>query len=451
MIKINCTTQDSLPLDALTEFQGELKKRDDSDYEKISRSIKKHGFLFPFFTWKHGKKNYVIDGHGRLGALQRMVAMGEKIPPLPVVYVNCKNEAEAKEALLKLNSQYGHMTADSVREFLGDLQIDFTDLALPDGTLDLSLNVEEETKGDDNVIEPELEKPAISKPGEIYELGPHRLLCGDSTNADDIAKLMGSEKADLIVTDPPYNVALGVDETPEEMKRRKRRTDGKIVQNDKFDSDAAFGEFLTTAFKNMFRALKNGGAFYIWLADSSRLTFEKSLNESGGHLRQILVWVKNTFAMGRQDYQWRHEPCIYGWKEGHGHYWDGRRDLSTVFDETRSDWKKMSKDELIAELKRYDQEVKTTIIYEDKPSRSEDHPTMKPVRLITRLIQNSSKEEDIVLDPFGGSGTTLIAAAKLNRTARLCEIDPAYCDVIRKRWTTWAQENGKEIGSGGLK
>ena len=200
----------------------------------------------------------------------------------------------------------------------------------------------------------------------------------------------------------------------------------------------------------MLAALKQGGVFYIWLADYNRLTFESALNASGGLMKQTILWVKNNFVLGRQDYQWRHEPCLYGWKEGAGHYWEGRRDLSTVFDETRGDWKKMSKEQLIAELKRFDSEVKTSVIYEDKPARSEAHPTMKPVRLFERLIMNSSKAEDIVLDPFGGSGTTIIAAAKTNRIARVMELDPHYCDVIRKRWTAWAKENGKEVGSGGL-
>jgi len=163
-----------------------------------------------------------------------------------------------------------------------------------------------------------------------------------------------------------------------------------------------------------------------------------------------LIWVKNSLVLGRQDYQWRHEPCLYGWKAGAGHYWEGRRDISTVFDETRGDWPKMSKEQLLAELKRYDQEVKTTIIYEDKPKKSDEHPTMKPVRLFERLMLNSSKAEDIVLDPFGGSGTTIITAAKTGRYARVCELDPHYCDVIRRRWTTWAKENGVEPGPGAL-
>ncbi len=436
-IKIKCESKDYLPFEKLVEFQGGLKQRDEADYEKIIRSIKKHGFMFPFFTWAHKGKYYLIDGHGRYGALQRLVASGEQIPPLPVVYVQCKDEAEAKEILLKLNSQYGHMTADSVREFLGDLKIDFEDLALPDGTLDLSLTPTEETTGDDEAPEVEYEAEPDSKPGMVYELGPHRLLVGDSTKAVDIAKLMAGEKADLIVTDPPYNVDY-------------EGSDGKKIKNDHME-DQSFLNFLVDAFTAMFRVLKNGGVYYIWHADSEGYNFRSAVKKAGGLVRQCIIWVKNSLVLGRQDYQWRHEPCLYGWKEGSGHYWEGRRDLSTVFDETRSDWKKMNKDELIAELKRYDQEVKTSIIYEDKPARNAEHPTMKPVRLFERLIKNSSKEEDIVLDPFGGSGTTIIACAKTNRIARVVEFDPKYADVIRKRWTTWAQENHKEVGSGALR
>lgn len=453
MIEIKCSTKDTLNLSEITEFQGSLKERDSTDYEKIERSIRKHGFSFPFFIWRHDGVNHCLDGHGRLGTLQRMVAGGEQIPPLPVVYVNCKNEADAKEMLLKLNSTYGRMTADSVREFLRggvELDIDFEDLALPEGILEFSIDdVMKDTTGDDDAPEVEIEE-AVSKPGEIYELGAHRLMCGDSTSADDMARLMGESKADLIVTDPPYNVDYG-----NKNKFLNRMCPGKggrheeEIKNDRKTKEKFFN-FLKSAFTNMLSALKQGGVFYIWLADSNRLTFESALNASGGLMKQTILWVKNNFVLGRQDYQWRHEPCLYGWKEGAGHYWEGRRDLSTVFDETRSDWKKMSKEQLIAELKRFDSEVKTSVIYEDKPARSEAHPTMKPVRLFERLIMNSSKAEDIVLDPFGGSGTTIIAAAKTNRIARVMELDPHYCDVIRKRWTAWAKENGKEVGSGGL-
>lgn len=436
MIKVNCKTQDYLNLEEIKPFQGGLKIRDESDHEKVIRSIKKHGFSVPFFIYRKGKTNYCLDGHNRIESLQRLVAAGEKLPPLPVVYINCKNDAEAKELLLKINSQYGHMTADSVREFLGDLKIDFEDLALPDGFLDLSTEqAMKDTKGDDDAPEVDYGEPD-SKPGEVYELGPHRLMCGDSTSAEDMAKLMDGEKADLIITDPPYNVDY-------------EGGNGKKIQNDNM-SDNKFLNFLTDAFRTMLGVLKNGGAFYIWHADSEGYNFRQAIKNCKGEIRQCLIWVKNSLVLGRQDYQWRHEPCLYGWKEGAGHYWEGRRDLSTVFDETRGDWKNMTKDQLIGELKRYDQEVKTTIIYEDKPKKSDEHPTMKPVRLFERLMLNSSKAEDVVLDPFGGSGTTVITAAKTGRYARTMELDSRYCDVIRRRWTTWAKENGIEPGPGAL-
>jgi len=448
MIKVNCKTQDYLNLDEITPFQGGLKIRDESDHDKVIRSIKKHGFCFPFFIFKKGKINYCLDGHNRIESLQRLVASGEKIPPLPVVYVNCKTEAEAKEILLKLNSQYGHMTADSVREFLGDLEINFDDLALPDGFLDLSTEqAMKDTKGDDDAPEVDYGEPD-SKSGQVYELGPHRLMCGDSTNPDDMAKLMDGQKADLVVTDPPYNVEIvgGSHALPAE----KRRKQGKhTIQNDNM-SDNKFLNFLTDAFRTMLGVLKNGGAFYIWHADSEGYNFRQAVKNCKGEIRQCLIWVKNSLVLSRQDYQWRHEPCLCGWKEGAGHYWSGQRDLTTVIDEHKADWKTMDKKQLMAELKRIEDEIKTTIIYEDRPTRSDEHPTMKPVRLFERLIQNSSKAEDIVLDPFGGSGTTVIAAAKTGRIARVCELDPHYADVIRKRWTTWAKENGLEPGSGAL-
>lgn len=421
MIKVKCDVKDTLELDELSDFQGNLKERSDADFEKIQKSIRKHGFSFPFFVWKKGKTNWVLDGHGRLGALRRMAAGGETIPPLPVVYVKCKDEAEAKEILLKLNSQYGKMTAESVKDFLGDLEIDFEDLALP---------------GDDDAPEADMESEPDSQPGTIYQLGEHRLMCGDSTDIEDVANLMDGEKADLVVTDPPYNVDYQSD-------------DGKKIQNDNM-SDPSFADFLTKAFRVINTILKNGGGYYIWHADSEGFNFRKAAKDAGRVVRQCLVWVKNALVLGRQDYQWRHEPCLYGWKEGAGHYWEGSRDLSTVFDETRKDWKKMSKEQLIAELKRADDELKTSVIYEDKPTRSEDHPTMKPVRLFERLILNSSRKGDIVLDLFGGSGTTIIAAERCGRKARVMELDPHYCDVIRKRWTKWAKDNGREVGSGGL-
>lgn len=435
-IEINCTGSDTIQLNELTEFQGELKERSAGDVEKIIKSIKKHGFSFPFFVWKNDGKNNVLDGHGRLMALQQMAAAGEEIPALPCVYISAKNEAEAKEKLLKLNSQYGHMTADSVAAFLGDIKIDFDELALPDGVLDLGKLEPEETKDDDQAPALKPDEVADSQRGQLYRLGRHFLYCGDSTSAEDMAALMQGTRADLIVTDPPYNVDY-------------HGGTGLNIQNDNMD-DANFHAFLVAAYTAMFSVLKAGGAFYIWHADVKGAIFRNALKEAGGQLRQCIIWVKNALCLGRSDWQWRHEPCLYGWKNGANHYWDGRRDLTTVYDE-KPDYKKMNKEQLLQEItKLRGDNVPNTIIYEDKPARNEEHPTMKPVKLFQRLIKNSSKEDDAILDPFGGSGTTIIACEKLNRTAYVNEIDPHYCDVIRKRWTKWAEENGVNAGSGAL-
>ena len=441
MIVINCTGSDTIELHQLTEFQGELKERSAGDIEKIIKSIRKHGFSFPFFVWAHAGENgnyinHVLDGHGRLEALKKLQSEGEEIPPLPCVYVSAENEAEAKEKLLKLNSQYGHMTAESVAQFLDGLQIDFDELQLPDGVLDLTKLEPEETKDDDNAPDVRPDEVADSERGQLYRLGRHYLFCGDSTNADDMRELMGDVKADLIVTDPPYNVDY-------------EGSNGKKIEND-CKEDVEFLNFLIASFTAMFDRLKRGGAFYIWHADLEGYNFRKAVKEAGGIVRQCLIWVKNSLVLGRQDYQWRHEPCLYGWKNGANHYWDGRRDLTTVYDE-KPNYKKMSKEELLQEItKLRGDNLPNTIIYEDKPARNEEHPTMKPVKLFQRLIKNSSKEDDAVLDPFGGSGTTIIACEKLGRTAYVMELDPHYCDVIRRRWTQWAAENDVDAGSGAL-
>ena len=418
-MEVKCKTQDYLDLHELTEFQGGLKERDDKDYAKIQKSIEKYGFAFPFFVWKHDGINHVLDGHGRFGALNRMVAKGEQLPKLPVVYVDCADEEAAKNLLLRLNSQYGRMTAETIIEFMDGFQLDIDDLALPSGTIDLHIEPEqEETVGDDEAPEVNEDEEAHSVPGEMYELGDHILMCGDSTNPEDVARLMGGIQADLVVTDPPYNVNLGQGGSIMSMEARHRRTDGDFIMNDHME-DSAFYEFLLKIYTNIGKFTKKGGSFYIWHADNEGLNFRKALKDAGLTLRQTLIWNKSSLCLGRQDYQWKHEPCLYGWIEGNGHAW-------------------------------YNDRKQTTVIDCKKPSKSAEHPTMKPVELFEYEIKNSSKAGDIVLDLFGGSGTTMIASARCGRKARLMEMDPHYCDVIRRRWTQWAKENGKEVGSGGL-
>ena len=436
-MRITCDTKDTLPLSALTEFQGGLKKRTDDDLAKIERSIKQYGFATPFFVWKHEGKNKVLDGHGRLQTLKAMKARGEIIEDLPVVYIDLPNEETAKNLLLRICSTYGEMTQESVLEFLNGIKIDLDDIKLPDGLLDLSsIHTETDTKDDDNAPTVIMDSPPISKAGEIYELGDHKLICGDSTETDTIASIMGDSKADLILTDPPYNV----DYTGGTSEKLKIANDNK--------NGAEFMQFLTKSFTAMFMEAKAGASFYIFYAQVNSDSFINALKDAGYKPHQYLIWVKNVFTLSHADYKWKHEPIMYGWKDGASHNFYGALNLSTVF-EKKKDIDKMSKEELKAELKRLEN-VPKDIIYEKKPSRNAEHPTMKPVELLTTLIKNSTKTDDIVLDTFAGSGSTLIASAKTGRIARLVELDPYYCDVIRRRWTKWAKENGYSVGTGGL-
>lgn len=231
---------------------------------------------------------------------------------------------------------------------------------------------------------------------------------------------MARNTADLLLTDPPYNVHY--------------EGEAGAIQNDNMEP-LEFVRFLADAFINAKTFTRPGGAFYIWHASKTVHEFETALKQAGIQTRQQLIWNKNTFTMGRQDYQWKHEPCLYGWFDGAAHYFLDDRTQSTVFEDKGIDLKKLEKDEMLTLLKEiFSDKISTTIISEDKPSRNVEHPTMKPIRLIARLIENSTQPKEIVLDLFGGSGSTLIAAEQLNRDCFMMECDPVYCDVIIHRW-----------------
>lgn len=271
----------------------------------------------------------------------------------------------------------------------------------------------------DEIPDPPVEPKA--KSGNIWQLGKHRLMCGDSTNKDDVKKLMNGKLADLIVTDPPYNVAI-------------QNSAGLTIKNDNM-GNSQFKTFLTSCFKNMESFLKTGGSFYVWYASREHINFETSLNDAGLKVRQQLIWNKNTFILGRQDYHWKHEPCLYGWKDGASHYFLDDRTQSTVFEDRGFDIKKMKKEEMQSLLQELlGDKVSTSVINEEKPNVNDLHPTMKPIKLISRLIKNSSQIDEIVLDLFGGSGSTLIASEQLGRKCFMMEYDPAYADVIIERW-----------------
>ena len=244
------------------------------------------------------------------------------------------------------------------------------------------------------------------------EIHSHRLMCGDSTNAEHVAKLMDGAKADMYLTDPPYNVALGMGGSQDEARKRHRRTDGLVIMNDQME-DAEFRDFLAKAFKCAQEHMEEGAAFYIWHADNEGYNFRGACRDIGWQVRQTLIWNKNTITLGRQDYQWKHEPCLYGGNDGTHHWYSDRK--------------------------------QTTVIDMDKPVKSPEHPTMKPVPLFAYQIQCSTKPGDIVYDSFGGSGTTLIACEQPQRKAMIMELDPRYVDVIIKRWEEYTGKKAVKI------
>ena len=295
-------------------------------------------------------------------------------------------------------------------------------------------------------FDPEIPEEPKAKRGQVYQLGEHRLMCGDSTSRADVEKLMGDEEADCLLTDPPYNVNYGGD-----AKAPTNRGKHRVIENDNM-TDSDFYKFLLAFYQNAEAALKPGGSFYIWHADSEGNNFRNALSAAGLQLRQVLIWNKNTFTLGRQDYQWKHEPCLYGenpvdeeidehepclygWKDGEKHYFIDDRTQSTVFEDKGIDIKKLKKEEMAELLKQFlGDKRSTTIINEDKPSVNDLHPTMKPIRLVARLVRNSSRQGEVVLDLFGGSGSTLITCEQLCRKCRTMEYDPKYVDVIIERW-----------------
>lgn len=313
-------------------------------------------------------------------------------------------------------------TSDTSEFDLQMLAQDFT----PSEMLDFGIELEQTELEDPDRVEedtpPEEDSiPQRCQPGDIWQLGDHRLMCGDSTDAEQVRRLMDGSMADMLLTDPPYNVDY-------------TGSNGKKIQNDKM-ADTTFTEFLTAAFAAADSVFKEGGAFYIWYADLKSLNFLTALKNTGWELKQKLVWNKNTFTLGRSDYQWKHELCLYGWKDGAKHYFIDDRTQTTVVEDSLPDFNTLTKAELVKILQDlHSDKVPTTVINCEKPLRSDEHPTMKPVKLMGLLIRNSSRQGETVLDIFGGSGSTLMACEQLNRKCYTMELDPHYCDVILQRW-----------------
>lgn len=369
------------PLGWLTPYENNPRNNDEA-VEPVANSISEFGFKVPIVATSDGE---IINGHTRWKAAKKL-----KLKTVPVIIAD-------------------DLTEEQVRAFrLADNKV----AEIAQWAIELLLS-EIESEGD---------SVSLVEYGDIYQLGRHRLMCGDSTSAGDMKELVNGEKIDLYVTDPPYNVAY-------EGKTEEAMT----IQNDSMD-DASFRQFLRDAFEVADQHLKPGGAFYIWHADSEGLNFRAAVKETGWLLKQNLVWVKNSIVLGRQDYQWKHEPCLYGWKDGASHYFVDNRSLATVIEEDEENLKEMTKGELISYIKTMQENSPTSIFYEDKPVRSDIHPTMKPLKLIARCVLNSSKKGERVLDSFNGGGSTLMVCEKTERIYYGMELDPVYVERTIKRW-----------------
>lgn len=417
-----------LEIGQLQPYERNAKKHDVDDVQAICRSIEQFGFSDPIGIW--GKENTIVEGHGRLEAAKRLGL--EKVPVIRLDHMTDEQRRAYALAHNKTAELSGWLDEvlkeeiESLQDFnMEDFGFDFGEVVLDKA----------EIEEDDFEIEEALPEEPKAKLGDIYQLGNHRLICGDSTSSETIALLMDGARADLLVTDPPYNVAY-----------EGKTKDALTIKNDSMD-DRSFRNFLIDAFRAADSAMRPGAAFYIWHADSEGFNFRTACREIGWPVKQCLIWNKNTMVMGRQDYQWKHEPCLYGWKEGASHYFvDDRRNTTVIEDAKSLDIKKMKKEEMQKLLEDiFADRISTTIINEAKPAASRIHPTMKPLKLIARNVKNSSKAGWNVLDIFGGSGSTLMVCEQIGRKCYTCELDPRYIDAIIERWETYTGKKAELI------
>lgn len=421
----------------------------DDKFDLLKRSIEEDPEMLglrEILLYRYDGKNIIIGGNMRYQALKEL-GYSEAI----VKFLPTNTSADKLRAIvIKDNSGFGEWNWDDLANIWDAEDLVKWGVDVPE--MD-AVKIEEEAEEDGFSVDEHLPAKAKARTGDIYALGKHRLICADSTDAEAVDLLVGDSKVDLLLTDPPYNVdysskneALNAWEKKHPGKHKANRIQ-KDIANDKVE-DSQFQEFLIAAFSNANRHLKQGGAFYIWHAGTEGLNFKIAVKSVGWDLKQILIWNKNNMVLGRQDYQWKHEPCLYGWKPGAGHYFIERRDLLTVYEDKDLDIDALTKAELKDLLKKMLQgNTPTTVIDEDKPLRSADHPTMKPLKLMGRLIRNSTRPGEVVLDLFGGSGSTLMAAEQLGRVCYMVELDPCYIDVIIKRWEEYTGEKAQYLGN----
>ena len=390
----------------LIPYARNSRTHNEEQIAQIVASIKEFGFTNPILI---GSDDVIIAGHGRLLAAQRMGLTEVPVIRLPHLTETQRKALVIADNKIALNAGWDEeMLALEMKE-LGDLDFNLDILGFSDDELkELDAFGEPEPEGnteDDEV--PEVPEEAISKPGDVWILGEHRLLCGDTTMIDDMKKLMQEDVATMIFTDPPYNVNYG-SSLKDSIRYHAGSLGGRKIMNDNLGD--GFPQFLTDSLSNMLMFCN--GAAYVCMSSSELHTLYNAFINAGGKWSTFIIWAKNTFTLGRADYQRQYEPILYGWNAKEKHYWCGDRNQSDVWEY-------------------------------NKPVKNDLHPTMKPVELVERAIENSSQVGDIVLDGFGGSGSTLIACEKSKRKARLIELDPKFCDVIVKRWEDWTGEKAK--------
>lgn len=413
---------DVVGIDEIKEYELNAKEHPREQIEQIKKSILDFGNNDPIAIDSNGE---IIEGHGRYIALKELGFDEVEVIILGHLTEEQKRAYRLIHNKLTMNSDFN---LEMLEQELSDLQtFDMQEFGF-DFIPDFMEEVKDIDDFDIDEAVEEIEQQPRTKEGDLWKLGSHYLLCGDSTINSDIETLLDGKKADLLLTDPPYNVAVS-------------NADGKTIANDDMDT-LEFYEFLKSVFTVANNNLKEGGAFYIWHGESESLNFRKACEYVGWNVKQCLIWVKNSFTLGRQDYQWKHEPCLYGWKSGAGHYFIKNRKQPTVIDNSL-DLELMTAEE----LREYILELQepNTILYEDKPLKNIDHPTMKPVRLMKKQVKNSTKKGDIVLELFGGSGSTLLACEELDRVCYANELSPVYCDVIIKRWEELTSQKAELI------
>lgn len=393
---------DYWPISRLKPDARNAKLHPTAQIEAICKSIREIGFADPIGVEPDG---LIVEGHGRYAAAR---ALG--MDAVPVIVLNGLSE-EQRRAYALIHNKLTMDTGFDMDKLRMELEaIKSIDMSAFDFSFDFDFAAVEEGGGsftaldestDYEAVAEAIEEPKVKR-GQIWQLGRHRLMCGDSTASEQVSELMAGEEADLLLTDPPYGVAY-VGKTDEALS----------IEGDDFD-DEDFRAFMNKALAAAFRSVKPGASFYIWHAATRCTPVDFALMDLMVPIREQLIWIKNSFVLSRQDYHWQHEPCFYGWRPGAAHRWFGDRSQSTV-------------------------------LQFEKPTRSAEHPTMKPVALFEYLIGNSSAKGDLVLDVFAGSGTTVVACERMGRAARVMEIDPRYCDVIIRRWEAMTGKEAVQV------